>query len=223
VRVPHSRDVLDDGAGRRQVRPKRRIAIPLQGQVATERVDHLQVVTKIPERLIAVEAKQAANLAGSVIMVNVRRWSLATTSAEPALIGGHPVKVRRIDPIAAAEMEVTRRAVVLDDILAGADVVAWLAVTTAPASSTRITWKVLERLNRLTVRAPPRTWRYDTTRCYRSPLSRPLLVEGGQGAHIHATAAVAIATVPAPFSRRKCSKWLNLTAIETALGYIRID
>jgi hypothetical protein len=71
----------------------RLVSAPGSPEIAEQRDENGRVVSHIAERLVAVEAEQATNFPGRVIVIDVVGCHLLATSAQATLLSEHSVIV----------------------------------------------------------------------------------------------------------------------------------
>jgi hypothetical protein len=201
--VLHSRDVLDHDPGRRQIATKRCVSGPSTRKVEAKRVHDLEIIAKVAQSLVAVEAEQSANFASRVVVVDMVRRHLPAAGAHPTLPCSHSIEVCGVDAIAATEMEVSGRAVVLDAIFAAADVVARLAVIAVARRGGSVPRELTQRLRGRAIGAPPLPSGKNSRLANDPPDGRLALAIRGFGSRPHADLAIAIATRDALRGRRE--------------------
>jgi hypothetical protein len=96
-------------------------------------------VADIAERLIAVEAQHAADLAGLVIVINMLRIRLVTDRTHPALRSQHPVDIWLANAVPPPKVVFAAAAVEALAGLAPSCVVAFLAIRRATKQSGSVT------------------------------------------------------------------------------------
>jgi hypothetical protein len=120
----------------------------------------VDVVPELPEPAITVEAQDATDVAGLVVMVHMLRILRPTDRAHSTLLSQQLLELLLSNPVPPPQVVFTRTAVVLLFVLSALDVVARLAVTTVAATTSSITRKVCQRLDGLAVRAVPVAFRH---------------------------------------------------------------
>ncbi len=97
-------------------------------QVCDRPVQVRDVVTKLAEAAVAVEAQYPAHGSGAMVMIDVFGVRCVTDGTEPALTLQHLVERRLRQAIATAQVVLARAAVQTLPRLLAAGVMTWLAV-----------------------------------------------------------------------------------------------
>src|SRR3954447_2103827 len=186
-------------------------------QVVDQSLKHLDVVARVAESLVAVEAQDAADPAGRVVMIDVLGLAVAHRTGA-ALRFDHRMDIGRGDPVSAAEMVVTGVAVKALNALLRHRVVARTTIGSQSVASSSVPAEHRYRLGRRTTRTVFLPVRHYATPLHDAPLRSRLLFALQAGPGIEARTAVGPTSVAILLAECEFGEGLEFSAVRTLLA-----